>query len=65
MRTRPLGGPCQGGTGRQVHRQSRGLSDSHGRGKTAAPPTARHAKLAVNTGFAVAGFLIDTHIEKH
>lgn len=41
------------------------LSDSHGRGKTATRPAPRHARLAVNTGFAVAGFLIDTHIEKH
>jgi hypothetical protein len=40
------------------------LSDSHGRGKTSVRPAARHAKLAVNAGFAVAGFLIDTHIEK-
>jgi len=40
------------------------LSDSHGRGKTTVRPAPRHAKLAVNAGFAVAGFLIDTHIEK-
>ncbi|MDT0264199.1 abortive infection family protein [Jatrophihabitans lederbergiae] len=40
------------------------LSDAHGRGKRAARPAPRHAKLAVNAGFAVAGFLIDTHIEK-
>jgi hypothetical protein len=40
------------------------LSDSHGRGKTSVRPAPRHAKLAVNAGFAVAGFLIDTHIEK-
>lgn len=40
------------------------LSDAHGRGKGSIGPAPRHAKLAVNTGFAVAGFLIDTHIEK-
>ncbi|MFD3705825.1 abortive infection family protein [Nocardia sp. NPDC058658] len=40
------------------------LSDSHGRGKTSVRPAPRHAKLAVNAGFAVAGFLIDTHVEK-
>jgi hypothetical protein len=31
---------------------------------TARRPAPRHAKLAVNAGFAVAGFLIDTHVEK-
>jgi hypothetical protein len=40
------------------------LSDAHGRGKRSAGPAPRHAKLAVNTGFAITGFLIDTHIEK-
>ena len=40
------------------------LSDSHGRGKFSVRPAPRHARLAVNAGFAVAGFLIDTHIEK-
>lgn len=40
------------------------LSDAHGRGKRSVGPAPRHAKLAVNAGFAVAGFLIDTHIEK-
>ncbi|MFC9519185.1 abortive infection family protein [Nocardiaceae bacterium NPDC056970] len=40
------------------------LSDSHGRGKASVRPAPRHARLAVNIGFAVAGFLIDTHIEK-
>jgi len=40
------------------------LSDAHGRGKRSVGPAPRHAKLAVNTGFAIAGFLIDTHIEK-
>lgn len=40
------------------------LSDSHGRGKASLRPAPRHAKLAVNAGFAVAGFLIDTHVEK-
>ena len=40
------------------------LSDAHGRGKASISPAPRHAKLAVNTGFAIAGFLIDTHIEK-
>lgn len=40
------------------------LSDAHGRGKGSVGPAPRHAKLAVNAGFAVAGFLIDTHIEK-
>ncbi|UPW09353.1 abortive infection family protein [Gordonia terrae] len=40
------------------------LSDAHGRGKGSVGPAPRHAKLAVNAGFAIAGFLIDTHIEK-
>lgn len=40
------------------------LSDSHGRGKASVRPAPRHAKLAVNAGFAIAGFLIDTHVEK-
>lgn len=40
------------------------LSDAHGRGKKSARPAPRHATLAVNTGFGIAGFLIDTHIEK-
>lgn len=40
------------------------LSDAHGKGKRAARPAPRHAKLAVNAAFAVAGFLIDTHVEK-
>jgi hypothetical protein len=40
------------------------LSDAHGRGKGSVAPAPRHAKLAVNAGFAVAGFLIDTHVEK-
>jgi hypothetical protein len=40
------------------------LSDAHGRGKSSVRPAPRHAKLAVNAGFAVAGFLIDTHVEK-
>lgn len=40
------------------------LSDAHGRGKRSTGPAARHAKLAVNAGFAIAGFLIDTHVEK-
>lgn len=40
------------------------LSDAHGKGKYSVRPHPRHAKLAVNTGFAVAGFLIDTHVEK-
>lgn len=40
------------------------LSDAHGRGKKAARPAPRHAKLAVNPAFAVAGFLIDSHVEK-
>lgn len=40
------------------------LSDAHGKGKSAVRPAPRHAKLAVNAGFAVAGFLIDTHVEK-
>ncbi len=40
------------------------LSDAHGRGKASVRPAPRHAKLAVNSGFAVAGFLIDTHVEK-
>lgn len=40
------------------------LSDAHGRGKRSVGPAPRHAKLAVNAGFAIAGFLIDTHVEK-
>lgn len=40
------------------------LSEAHGRGKRSVRPAPRHAKLAVNAGFAVAGFLIDTHVEK-
>ncbi|MDQ3156729.1 MAG: abortive infection family protein [Actinomycetota bacterium] len=40
------------------------LSDAHGRGKSSTRPAPRHAKLAVNAGFAVAGFLIDSHVEK-
>jgi hypothetical protein len=40
------------------------LSDAHGRGKNAVRPAPRHAKLAVNAGFAIAGFLIDTHVER-
>lgn len=40
------------------------LSDAHGRGKGSVGPAPRHAKLAVNVGFAIAGFLIETHIEK-
>lgn len=40
------------------------LSDAHGKGKRSVRPAPRHAKFAVNAGFAVAGFLIDTHIEK-
>ena len=40
------------------------LSDAHGRGKRSVGPAPRHAKLAVNAAFAVAGFLIDTHIER-
>ncbi len=40
------------------------LSDAHGRGKRSMRPAPRHAKLAVNAGFAIAGFLIDTHVEK-
>lgn len=40
------------------------LSDAHGKGKRSVRPAPRHAKLAVNAGFAVAGFLIDTHVEK-
>lgn len=40
------------------------LSDAHGRGKQSPGPAPRHAKLAVNSAFAVAGFLIDTHVEK-
>lgn len=40
------------------------LSDAHGRGKRSVGPAPRHARLAVNAGFAIAGFLIDTHVEK-
>lgn len=40
------------------------LSDAHGKGKHSVRPAPRHAKLAVNAGFAVAGFLIDSHVEK-
>lgn len=39
------------------------LSDAHGRGKDSAGPAPRDAKLAVNAGFGIAGFLIDSHIE--
>jgi abortive infection Abi-like protein len=39
------------------------LSDAHGRGKGSVRPRPRHAKLAVNSAFAVAGFLIDSHVE--
>jgi hypothetical protein len=38
----------------QVLRNS--LSDAHGRGRNAARPAPRHAELAVNAAFAVAGF---------
>jgi hypothetical protein len=40
------------------------MSDAHGQGKRSVRPVPRHAKLAVNAAFAVAGFLIDTHVEK-
>ena len=40
------------------------LSDAHGRGKAGVRPAPRHARLAVNMAFAVATFLIDTHVEK-
>lgn len=40
------------------------MSDAHGRGKRSVGPAPRHAKLAVNAAFAVAGFLIDTHVER-
>ena len=40
------------------------LSDAHGKSKRSVRPAPRHAKLAVNSGFAVAGFLIETHVEK-
>lgn len=40
------------------------LSDAHGRGKRSVGPAPRHAKLAVNAGFAVAVFLVDSHLEK-
>ncbi len=40
------------------------LSDAHGKGKRAVAPAPRHARLAVNMAFAVAGFLIDSHVEK-
>jgi hypothetical protein len=40
------------------------MSDSHGRGKRNTRPAPRHARLAVNTALGVAGFLIDTHVEK-
>jgi hypothetical protein len=40
------------------------LSDAHGKSKRSVRPAPRHAKLAVSSGFAIAGFLIDTHIEK-
>jgi hypothetical protein len=38
------------------------LSDAHGKGKHSVRPAPRHAKLAMNAGFAVAGFLIDSHV---
>jgi hypothetical protein len=40
------------------------MSDAHGRGKRSVGPAPRHAKLAVNSALAVAGFLIDTHVER-
>lgn len=53
----------EGGGGDRRGLSGKRLSDAHGRGKRAVRPAPRHAKLAVNAGFAVAGFLIDTHIE--
>lgn len=40
------------------------MSDAHGKGKRSVRPAVRHAKLAVNAAYTVAGFLIDTHAEK-
>ncbi|MGX7742328.1 abortive infection family protein [Rhodopseudomonas parapalustris] len=40
------------------------LSDSHGRGGKPVRPSARHAKLAVNTSGALATFLVETHLER-
>ncbi len=37
------------------------LSDSHGKGKKAAKPSARHAQLAVNLAGAMATFLVESH----
>ncbi|MHB8958354.1 MAG: abortive infection family protein [Candidatus Limnocylindrales bacterium] len=36
------------------------LSDSHGKGKAAARPAARHAALAVNLSGSIAAFLVET-----
>jgi hypothetical protein len=38
------------------------LSDAHGKGKKAARPRSRHARLAVNVGFSLSTFLIETHL---
>lgn len=40
------------------------LSDAHGKGKNAPRPAPRHARLAVNVGFSLATFLIETHLAK-
>lgn len=41
------------------------LSDPHGRGeKLPVKPSARHAKLAVNTSGAIATFLVETYLEQ-
>jgi hypothetical protein len=40
------------------------LSDSHGRGGKPVRPSPRHASLAVNTGGAIATFLVETHQER-
>lgn len=38
------------------------LSDAHGKGKKAARPRPRDARLAVNVGFSLSTFLIETHL---
>lgn len=40
------------------------LSDAHGKGKKAPRPSPRHARLAVNVGFSLGTFLIETHLAK-
>jgi len=41
------------------------LGDAHGKGKTNAPPSTRHADLAVNLAGTISTFLIATYEERH